>query len=50
MPGEERKFKRRRIVASVPTCKRERDVAASHASALGGGSTVGVGVDAGIDV
>lgn len=30
MPGEERKFKRRRMTAFVPTCKREREPAASH--------------------
>ena len=42
MPGEERKFKRRRIVALPPTCKRVRDSATSHASLAGGFSTTGV--------
>ena len=31
MPGEERKFKRRRIVAVIPVCKREREAAVSQA-------------------
>ena len=31
MPAEERKFKRRRIVALLPVCKRDRDEAESHA-------------------
>jgi hypothetical protein len=43
MPGEERKFKRRRIVALMPVCKRERDVAASQAETTGV-STGGVDV------
>ena len=34
MPGEERKFNRRTMVAFVPTCKRERESAASHADAI----------------
>jgi len=58
MPGEERKFKRRRIVAFPPTCNRERDSAASHTSALEGvsaicvavGSLTGVPVDVGANV
>jgi hypothetical protein len=62
MPGEERKFRRRRIVAFVPACKRERDVAASHAEVSGisaagvivgpvaeGPVGVGSGVEAGWD-
>ncbi|HSB00878.1 MAG TPA: hypothetical protein VLE49_09520, partial [Anaerolineales bacterium] len=49
IPGEERKFKRRRIVAFVPTCKREREVAISQTSAaevpgLGVGVVSGAGV------
>jgi len=42
MPGEERKFRRRRIVAFPPTSKRDRDSATSHASLAGGVSTTGV--------
>lgn len=41
MPGEERKFKRRRMVAFLPACKRERASAAAHASALDGVSVTG---------
>jgi hypothetical protein len=50
MPGEERKFRRRRMVALFPTCKREREVAALHtvtgisASGVAVASTVGVAV------
>ncbi len=51
MPGEERKFKRRRIVAFVPTCKREREVAALQTSAAdvpaGGVVASGAGVAVG---
>jgi len=39
MPGDERKFKRRRIIASIPTCKRDRELAASH-TFIGIGITV----------
>jgi hypothetical protein len=46
IPGEERKFKRRRIVAFVPICKRERDVAASQTS-VGGSPAMGVAVGPG---
>lgn len=57
MPGDERKFKRRRIVASIPPCNRERVSAASQVSASGGVSTTGVvvtvasitGVSVGVD-
>ena len=35
IPGEERKFKRRRIVAFIPFCKREREDATSHTDATG---------------
>ena len=42
MPGEERKFKRRRIVAFPPNCKRDLGSATSHASLDGGVSTTGV--------
>lgn len=45
MPGEERKFKRRRIVAFVPTCRRERELAASHTASAEGICTIGVAVD-----
>ena len=45
MPGEERKFKRRRMVAFVPGCKRDRDVAVSQAVCVEGGSAMEVGVD-----
>lgn len=38
------------MVAFCPTCNREGDVAISHASTLGEGSTVGVGDDSGIEV
>ena len=31
IPGEERKFRRRRIVALVPVCNREREAATSQA-------------------
>lgn len=58
MPGEERKFRRRRIVAFVPACNRERDSAASQVSALEGvsaicvavGSLTGVPVDVGVNI
>ena len=45
MPGEERKFRRRRIVAFMPTCRREREVAASQAFVVDDVPGVGVGVD-----
>jgi hypothetical protein len=45
IPGEERKFRRRRIVAFVPDCRRERDLAASHAAIADGLSSPAVGVD-----
>lgn len=45
MPGDERKFKRRRIVAFMPACKREREFGASHTSALDGMPGAGVAVD-----
>ena len=35
IPGEERKFKRRKMVALIPACRRECDEAASHAVAAG---------------
>jgi hypothetical protein len=35
MPGEERKFKRLTIVAFIPSCRREREEADSHAEATG---------------
>jgi hypothetical protein len=45
MPGEKRKFKRRRIVAFSPTCKRERELAASHTSSVAGIAAIGVAVN-----
>lgn len=47
MPAEERKFRRRSIVAFLPTCNREREIAASHisTSVSDGISTIGVRVD-----
>lgn len=42
IPGEERKFKRRRIVAFIPFCRRERTEADSQAEATG---TAVVGVE-----
>src|SRR5215216_2546759 len=42
MPGDERKFKRRRIVASIPTCKRDREPAALHTSIVAGIAAMGV--------
>lgn len=44
IPGEERKFKRRRIVAFVPVRKRERELAASQALSTTGGPITEVGV------
>ena len=41
IPGEERKFRRRRIVAFLPACKREREAASSHAVAGEGVSPTG---------
>jgi hypothetical protein len=35
MPGEERKFKRRRMMAFLPFCKREREETKSQAEATG---------------
>ena len=46
MPAEERKFKRRRIVAFLPVCKRERDEAESHAETTNG-PLMGRGVEDG---
>jgi hypothetical protein len=45
MPGEERKFKRRRILAFVPVCKRERAEAASQAVIVDVLSSTGGEVD-----
>ena len=45
IPGDERKFKRRRIVAFIPTFKREREPAASHTSKLDGMARLGVAVN-----
>ena len=50
IPGEERKFKRRRIVAFIPTCKRERELAASHTSSVAGIAAIGVAVNSLIGV
>ncbi len=56
MPGEERKFKRRRTVALFPTCKWEREVTASHADreafvvGVGVASAVAVAVGDGVGV
>jgi hypothetical protein len=44
MPAEERKFKRLRMVAFFPVCRRERAEAASHADATGV-TAVGVEVE-----
>ena len=41
IPGDERKFKRRRIVAFIPACRREREVAASQAVVPAMGVAVG---------
>ena len=46
MPGEERKFKRRRILAFAPTCNCEREMAL-HRVVSAGISTMGVGNDSG---
>ena len=45
MPAEERKFRRRSIVAFPPTCNRELESAASHTAVSDGISTTGVTVD-----
>jgi hypothetical protein len=51
IPGEERKFKRRRIVAFIPVCKRAREVAASQAETIGVSLAArGVDVASGIGV
>ena len=42
MPGDERKFNRRRMVARIPTCKRARENAA-QTSVSDGISIIGVG-------
>jgi len=42
MPGEDRKFKRRRMMAFVPFCNREREEADSHADAT---AVPGIGVE-----
>lgn len=42
MPGEERKFSRRRMVACIPICRRAREIAA-QATGSDGISTIGVG-------
>lgn len=44
IPGEERKFRRRRIVAVVPACRRERESAASQAVFEEGAPSPGVEV------
>lgn len=44
IPGEERKFRRRRIVALIPVCRRERETAASQA-VTAGVSSIGVVVE-----
>ena len=44
MPGEERKFRRRRIVALLPVCRRERSVAAWQAVRAAGPASTGVAV------
>ena len=44
MPGEERKFRRRRIMAFIPARKREREVAASQAANRDEDSLLGVGL------
>ena len=44
MPGEERKFKRRRMTAFVPAFRREREVAASQAEETGADGEVKTGV------
>lgn len=50
IPGEERKFRRRRIVAVIPGCKRERDAAASQALLVDGVSSVAAGTGTGVSV
>jgi len=45
IPGEERKFKRRRIVAVIPGFKRERDAATSQALRMAGVPSLVAGVD-----
>jgi len=45
IPADERKFNRRRIVAFLPVCTRERAVAASQTSATEGTPAIGVPVD-----
>jgi hypothetical protein len=45
IPGEERKFRRRRIAAFMPICSRERERAASQAVSPEGDSAVGVEVE-----
>jgi hypothetical protein len=45
MPGEERKFNRRSIVAFIPTCKRGLEPAASHTSIVVGIAAMGVVID-----
>jgi len=47
MPGEERKFKRRTIVAFVPLPRRECEEAASHALARLSAARVAVGATSG---
>ena len=47
MPGEERKFKRRRMTAFVPTFRREREAAASQAVGTGADGEVKTGVAVG---
>ena len=46
IPGEERKLRRRRIVAFAPGCRRERDAAVSQIS-VGGSPARGVAVASG---
>ena len=50
MSGEERKFKRRRIVPLSSTCKRERELAASNTSIVAGIAAIGVAVNSLIGV
>ena len=44
IPGDVRKFRRRRIVAFIPTCNCERAVTTSHISVTDGASAIGVAV------
>ena len=44
MPGDERKFKRLTIVACIPGCNRERDVASSQGPLAEGAVSAGEGI------